>query len=50
MKPDGGDKTEIKELWKNPNYPIDTQGQSTWMDVNERTRKIALAITYAGAM
>jgi len=49
MKPDGGDKTEIKELWKNPNYPIDTQGQSTWMDVNERTRKIALAITYAGS-
>ena len=24
MKPDGSDKTEIKELWKNPNYPIDT--------------------------
>ena len=48
MKPDGTEKTEIKELWKNPNFPIDTQGQSTWMDVNEKTRKIALAIAYAG--
>jgi len=48
MKPDGSGKAEIKELWRNPNYPMDTQGQSTWMDVNERTRKIALSITYAG--
>ena len=48
MKPDGSCKTEIKELWNNPNYPIDTQGQSTWMDVNERTKKIAVSITYAG--
>jgi dipeptidyl aminopeptidase/acylaminoacyl peptidase len=49
MKSDGSGKTEIKELWKNPNYPIDTQTQSTWMDVNRRTRKIALSITYAGS-
>jgi Tol biopolymer transport system component len=48
MKPDGSEKTEIKELWRNPNYPIDTQGQSCWMDVNAKTRKIALAIAYAG--
>jgi hypothetical protein len=48
MKPDGTGKTEIKELWRNPNYPIDTQGQSTWMDVNEKTHKIGLSITYAG--
>jgi Tol biopolymer transport system component len=49
MKPDGSGKAEIKELWKNPNYPIDTQGQSTWMDVNVKTRKIALSITFAGS-
>lgn len=49
MKPDGSEKTEIKELWHNPNYPIDTQGQTTWMDVNAKTRKIALSITYAGS-
>jgi Tol biopolymer transport system component len=48
MKPDGSAKTEIKELWHNPAYPIDTQAQSTWMDVNEKTRKIALSITFAG--
>ncbi len=48
MKPDGSEKAEIKELWRNPNYPIDLQGQATWMDINETTRKIALAITFAG--
>jgi hypothetical protein len=48
MKPDGSGKTEVRGLWKNPNYSIDTQDQSTWMDVNEKTRKIALAITFAG--
>ena len=48
MKADGSNKTEIKELWKNPNDSIDTQTQSTWMDVNEKTRKIALSITFAG--
>jgi Tol biopolymer transport system component len=49
MKPDGSAKTEIKELWKNPNYAIDAQGQSTWMDVNRKTRKIALSITAGGS-
>ena len=49
MKPDGSVKTEIKELWKNPNYAIDTQVQSTWMDVNRKTRTIALSITYGGS-
>ena len=49
MKADGSAKTEIKELWKNPAYPIDTQGQSTWLDVNRKTRKIALSITFAGS-
>ena len=49
MKPDGSEKTELKEHWENPNYPIDTQGQSTWMNVNRKTRKILLAITYAGS-
>jgi Tol biopolymer transport system component len=49
MKADGSAKTEIKELWRNPAYPIDTQGQSTWLDVNEATRKIALSITFAGS-
>jgi len=48
MKPDGSGKTELKELWRNPNYPIDTQGQSTWMDVKRKTHKIAMSITYAG--
>lgn len=48
MRADGSDKTEIKKLWENPNYPIDTQAQTTWMDVNRKTRKIALSITYAG--
>ncbi|MSR64175.1 MAG: hypothetical protein EXS18_00140 [Verrucomicrobiae bacterium] len=49
MKPDGSEKMEIKELWHDMAYPIDTQGQSTWMNVNEKTRKIALSITYAGS-
>ena len=48
MKADGSEKTEIKELWHNPNHPIDTQGASTWMDINEKTRKIALSILFAG--
>jgi len=49
MKPDGSAKTEINELWKNPNYPIDTQGASTWMSVNVKTRRIALSVTFAGS-
>jgi hypothetical protein len=48
MKPDGSGKTEIKELWKNPRYPIDTQAQTTWMDVNEKTKKIVLSIVIGG--
>jgi Tol biopolymer transport system component len=40
---------EIKELWKNPAYPIDTQMQSTWMSVNAKTHTIALSITFAGS-
>jgi len=48
MKADGTGKTELRELWHNPNFPIDTQGQSTWLDVNEKTRKIALSVTFAG--
>lgn len=49
MKPDGSGKTEIKELWKNPNYPVDTQTQSTWLNVNRKNRKIALSITLGGS-
>ncbi len=49
MKADGSDKTEIRELWHDVRYPIDTQAQSTWMDVNEKTHKIALSVTYAGS-
>jgi len=49
MKPDGSEKTELKELWHDVRYPIDTQAQSTWMDVNEKTRKIALSVTFAGS-
>jgi hypothetical protein len=49
MKPDGSDKTEIRELWHSPNYPIDTQGYSCWMDINEKTRKIALSVLFAGS-
>jgi Tol biopolymer transport system component len=49
MKADGSGKSEIKELWHNPNHPIDTQAQSTWMDVNRKTHKIAFSITYAGS-
>ena len=49
MKADGSGKTEIKELWKNPAYPVDTQTQSTWMSVNVKTRTIALSIAYAGS-
>jgi dipeptidyl aminopeptidase/acylaminoacyl peptidase len=49
MKPDGSDKTEIKELWKDPNYPIETDTQSTWMNVNGRTGKIAVSVLFAGS-
>lgn len=49
MKPDGSEKTDIKELWKNPNYPIDTQGYSCWMDLNKHTHKIALSVLFAGS-
>jgi hypothetical protein len=49
MKPDGSAKTEIKELWKNPAYPIDTQDQNTWMDVNRKTRKIAFSVSYGSS-
>jgi WD40 repeat protein len=49
MKPDGSEKTEIKELWRDPNYPIDTQDCSTWMDVCVKTHEIALTVTYAGS-
>ncbi len=48
MKPDGSGKIEIKELWKNPRYPIDTQAQTTWMDVNEKTKKIVFSIVIGG--
>jgi WD40-like Beta Propeller Repeat len=49
MKANGGQKTEIKVLWKNPNYPIDTQGASTWMDVNEKTHKIVVSVLFGGS-
>jgi WD40-like Beta Propeller Repeat len=49
MKPDGSGKTEIKELWHDVRYPIDTQVQSCWLDANEKTKKIALSIVYAGS-
>lgn len=49
MKPDGSSKTEIKELWHNVTYPIDTQDQSTWMALNVRTRRMILSVTYAGS-
>jgi hypothetical protein len=49
MKADGSEKTEIKELWRNPNYPIDTQDKSTWMDVCVKTHQIVLAIGFAGS-
>jgi len=48
MKSDGSCKTEIRELWHNVTYPIDTQGQTSWLDVNPNTKRIALAIGYAG--
>jgi len=49
MKADGSGKTEIKELWRNPNYPIDTQDCTTWMDVCAKTHQIAVTVTYAGS-
>ena len=48
MKPDGTGKTEIKELWHEPDSAINTQGQSTWLNVNEKTHKIALSIRFGG--
>ena len=49
MKADGSAKTEIKELWHNVAYPIDTQDQASWLDVNRKTKRIALAIGFAGS-
>jgi len=49
MKSDGSGKTDIKELWKNPNYPIDTKDYSCWMNVNKKTHKIALSILFTGS-
>ena len=49
MKADGTGKTELRELWHQPAYPIDTQTQATWISVNLKTHKIALSITLAGS-
>jgi Tol biopolymer transport system component len=49
MKGDGSSKTEIRELWHDVKYPIDTQGQTTWLDVNEKSKRIALSIGFAGS-
>lgn len=49
MKADGSEKTEVKELWRDPNYPIDTQDCTTWMDVCAKTHQIAVTVTYAGS-
>jgi hypothetical protein len=49
MKPDGTEKAEVRELWRNPSHPIDTQAQTTWMDVNEQTKKIVISIVIGGA-
>lgn len=49
MKADGSEKTEIKELWRDPNYPIDTQDCTTWMDVCDKTHQVAVTVTYAGS-
>ena len=49
MRPDGSGKMEIKELWHNTAYPIITQSQSTWMDVNGKSRRIVFSVTYAGS-
>ena len=46
--PDGSSKIEIKELWHNVAYPIDTQVRASWLDINRQTKKIALSIAYAG--
>ena len=48
MKADGSGKTELKELWRNPSYPIDTQAQTTWMNVNGITKKMVLSIVIGG--
>ena len=49
MDPDGGEKTESRELWHNVTYPIDTVTQSTWMSTNKKTKKIALSVLFAGS-
>jgi len=49
MKADGTAKMEIRELRHDVKYPIDTQGLSTWMDVNEKTKRIAVSIGFAGS-
>jgi hypothetical protein len=49
MKADGNEKTEIKELWQDPNYPIDTQDCTTWMDVCVRTHQVAVTVSFAGS-
>jgi hypothetical protein len=48
MKPDGSDKVQIKELWRDPSCAIDTQAQTTWMDVNAKTKKLVLSIVIGG--
>jgi hypothetical protein len=48
MKADGSGKTEIKELWHDVTYPIETDTQSSWIAVNQNTRKIAVSIKFAG--
>lgn len=49
MRRDGTGKTELKELWRNPSHPIDTQAQTTWMNVNAKTKKIVLSIVVGGS-
>ena len=48
MKPDGTGKTEIKELWHEPDSAINIQGQSTWQNVNGKMHKIVLSIRFGG--
>jgi len=40
---------ELRKLWHNPNCPILTQVQSTWLEVHAKTRTIALSVTYGGS-
>lgn len=46
MRADGSGKTEIKELWKNPDYPIHG---ITRMNLNRKTRTIVFSITSSGS-